>query len=434
MQIFTAVFVAALLLTTCVRMWLATRHIHHVRAHRASVPDNFSAQIDLAAHQKAADYTCAKTRLGYLNIFLEAALLLALTLGGGLNALAAFWSDWLGVPIPLDGSLANYPITHGIALIISTMLLMSVVEIPLTYYRTFIIEQQFGFNKMTPAMFFADLIKQTALGMLLGVPLLFGVLWLMAEMGAHWWLYAWFAWMVFNLLVLAIYPTWIAPLFNKFTPLADAALKARIEQLLQKCGFESSGLFVMDGSRRSSHGNAYFTGFGKTKRIVFFDTLLSRLDAAEIEAVLAHELGHFKRRHVMKRIVWSFAMSLVFLWGLGYLMQQDWFYQGLGVTVAAVPATAMALLLFFLVMPVFTFLLQPLSSLYSRKHEFEADEYAAHKASATDLIRALVKLYQDNAATLTPDPLHSAFYDSHPPAALRIARLQNLAHNLQSEM
>ncbi len=429
MQIFTAIFLAALLLTTSVRMWLATRHIRHVHAHRDNVPDNFSALIDLTAHQKAADYTCAKTRLGYLNILLETALLLALTLGGGLNALAAFWSDWLGVPISLDGSLLNYPLMHGMALIISTMLLMSLVEIPLSYYRTFVIEQQFGFNKMTPTMFFADLIKQTTLGMLLGIPLLLGVLWMMEKMGMHWWLYAWFAWMAFNLLILTIYPTWIAPLFNKFTPLTDAALKVRIEQLLQKCGFKSNGLFVMDGSRRSSHGNAYFTGFGKTKRIVFFDTLLSRLDAPEIEAVLAHELGHFKRRHVIKRIIWTFAMSLVFLWGLGHLMQQDWFYQGLGVTVAAVPSTAIALLLFFLVMPAFTFMLQPLASLYSRKHEFEADEYAADKASATDLVRALVKLYQDNAATLTPDPLHSAFYDSHPPAALRIARLQNLAHN-----
>lgn len=418
MQTFTAVFLIALLLTFCTRMWLAARHIHHVLAHRDSVPDDFSSQIDLDAHQKAADYTCAKTRLGYLSISLETVLLLVFTLGGGLNALTAFWSTWL-----------SNPLTHGIALIISTMLLMGAAEIPISLYRTFVIEQQFGFNKMTPRMFLTDLIKRTALGMLFGIPLLLGVLWLMEKMGANWWFYAWLGWMGFNLVVLAIYPTWIAPLFNKFTPLQDAALKARIEQLMRKCGFKSSGLFVMDGSRRSNHGNAYFTGFGKTKRIVFFDTLLSRLDASEIEAVLAHELGHFKRRHVIKRIVWTFAMSLVFLWVLGYLMLQDWFYQGLGVFVSSVPSTAMALLLFFLVMPVFTFLFQPLASLYSRKHEFEADEYAAYNASANDLVRALVKLYQDNAATLTPDPLHSAFYDSHPPAAMRIARLQNLAHN-----
>ncbi|MEO8767798.1 MAG: M48 family metallopeptidase [Nitrosospira sp.] len=418
MQTFTAVFLVALLLTFCVRMWLATRHIHHVLSHRDSVPDNFSAQISLEAHQKAADYTCAKTRLGYVSISLETLLLLIFTLGGGLSILVAFWSN-----------LLSDPIASGMALIISTILLMSVAEIPVSYYRTFVIEQQFGFNKMTPRMFLADLVKRTALGMLFGIPLLVGVLWLMEKMGTNWWFFAWLAWMGFNLVVLAIYPTWIAPLFNKFAPLEDAPLQARIERLMRKCGFKSSGLFVMDGSRRSNHGNAYFTGFGKTKRIVFFDTLLSRLDVSEIEAVLAHELGHFKRRHVIKRIAWSFAMSLVFLWVLGYLMQQSWFYQGLGVSVSSVPSTATALLLFFLVMPAFTFLLQPMSSLYSRKHEFEADEYAARNASATDLMRALVKLYQDNAATLTPDPLHSAFYDSHPPAAMRIARLQNLAHN-----
>jgi STE24 endopeptidase len=261
---------------------------------------------------------------------------------------------------------------------------------------------------------------------LLGAPLLLCILWLMERMGDNWWFYAWLAWVGFNLFLLAIYPSWIAPLFNKFSPLENASLKTRIEQLLHKCGFKSSGLFVMDGSRRSSHGNAYFTGFGRTKRIVFFDTLLSRLEPTEVEAVLAHELGHFKRHHVIKRIILSFIASLVFLWLLGYLMQQEWFYQGLGVSVASVPATAMALLLFFLIMPIFTFLLHPLSSLYSRRHEFEADEYAAQNASAADLIRALVKLYQDNAATLTPDPIHSAFYDSHPPAAIRIAQLKKL--------
>jgi STE24 endopeptidase len=382
------------------------------------VPDDFAARITLESHQKAADYTCAKSRLGYVSITVDTLLLLILTLGGGLNALADFWSNWF-----------SDPLVHGIALIVSTMLLMSVTGIPVSYYRTFVIENKFGFNKMSPRMFFLDLIKRTVLGGLLGVPLLLGILWLMEKMGPSWWFYAWLAWMGFNLVVLAIFPTWIAPLFNKFTPLEDAPLKARIEQLMRRCGFKSSGLFVMDGSRRSNHGNAYFTGFGRTKRIVFFDTLLSRLDTPEIEAVLAHELGHFKRRHVIKRIVWTFAMSLVFLWGLGYLMQQDWFYEGLGVSVSHMPSSAMAVLLFFLVMPTFTFLFQPVASLYSRKHEFEADEYAAGNASATDLIRALLKLYQDNAATLTPDPLHSAFYDSHPPAAMRIARLQNLAHN-----
>jgi STE24 endopeptidase len=244
-------------------------------------------------------------------------------------------------------------------------------------------------------------------------------------MGENWWLYAWTAWIAFNLFLLAIFPTWIAPLFNKFTPLEDESLKTRIEQLMKKCGFKSSGLFVMDGSRRSKHGNAYFTGFGKTKRIVFFDTLLSSLKPGEIEAVLAHELGHFKHRHVIKRIIVSFVMSLGFFWLLNYLMNQHWFYEGLGVSVAATPETAMALLLFFLVMPVFTFLFHPVSSIYSRKHEFEADAYAAQNSSADDLIRALVKLYQDNAATLTPDPLHSTFYDSHPPAAIRVAHLED---------
>lgn len=418
MQIFTIIFLTALTVTFLTRIWLAKRHIRHVIAHRAHVPRDFSSQISLEAHQKAADYTCAKTRLGYVGILLDVALLLIFTLGGGLNALNTALANW-----------TTGPLIHGMALIISVMLLASAAGIPLSYYRTFVIEEQFDFNKMTPRMFFLDLAKRTALGILLGMPLLLGVLWLMERMGGHWWLYVWLAWMAFNLAVLAIFPTWIAPIFNKFTPLDDASLKTRIEQLMRKCGFKSSGLFVMDGSRRSNHGNAYFTGFGKTKRIVFFDTLLSRLDAPEIEAVLAHELGHFRRRHVIKRIAWTFAMSLLFLWGLGYLMQQDWFYQGLGVSVPVVPSTAMALLLFFLIMPVFTFLFQPLGSLYSRKHEFEADEYAADNASAADLVRALLKLYQDNASTLTPDPLHSAFYDSHPPAAMRIARLQSLAHN-----
>ena len=414
MQTFTLVFLIALLLTTLTQIWLAARHIRYVRAHQDKVPEKFAGQINLVDHQKAADYTCAKTRAGYVGILLQVVLLLIFTLGGGLNALSNFWVGWL-----------SYPLAHGMALIISTFMIIGIAEIPLSYYRTFVIEEQYGFNKMTPSMFFTDLIKQSVLGLLLGAPLLLGVLWLMERMGESWWLYAWFAWIAFNLIVLAIYPTWIAPLFNKFTPLEDATLKTRIEQLMSKCGFKASGLFVMDGSRRSNHGNAYFTGFGKTKRIVFFDTLLSRLNPGEIEAVLAHELGHFKHRHVIKRIATSFAMSLAFLWILGYLMGQSWFYEGLGVSVAAVPSTAMALTLFFLVMPVFTFLLHPISSIYSRKHEFEADAYAAQNSSADDLIHALVKLYQDNAATLTPDPLHSAFYDSHPPAAIRVAHLQS---------
>jgi STE24 endopeptidase len=274
---------------------------------------------------------------------------------------------------------------------------------------------------MTFALYLKDAFKGLLLGAALGLPLLFGVLWLMSAMGAYWWLYVWLVWMAFNLLVLFIYPTFIAPIFNKFTPLQDEAMKARIEALLAKCGFASSGLFVMDGSTRSAHGNAYFTGFGKTKRIVFFDTLLARLSGEEVEAVLAHELGHFKRRHVIKRIVMSFAMSLGFLWLLGQLMLTGWFYEGLGVQTQS---TATALLLFFMILPVFSFLLHPLMSAYSRKHEFEADAYAARQTDKNDLVNALVKLYQDNAATLTPDPLYSKFYDSHPPATVRIAHLQ----------
>jgi STE24 endopeptidase len=299
---------------------------------------------------------------------------------------------------------------------------LSLIEIPFSLHRTFRIEARFGFNKMTLKLFVLDLVKGALLAALLGLPLLALILWLMQEAGELWWLYAWAAWSAFNVLMLAIYPTFVAPLFNRFSPMQDEALKARIERLLSRCGFRSQGLFVMDGSRRSSHGNAYFTGFGRSKRIVFFDTLLSRLEHGEVEAVLAHELGHFKHRHVLKRIGLLFAASLGFFWLLGNLMRHDWFYGALGVEEAS---TAMALLLFFLVMPVFTFLLQPLVGLYSRRHEFEADRYAVQNASALELKQALIKLYQDNAATLTPDPLHSAFYDSHPPAAARISRLES---------
>jgi len=302
----------------------------------------------------------------------------------------------------------------------------AIIDLPLALYRQFVIEEEFAFNRMTPRLFLADLLKQAALGVAIGTPVLLAVLWLMAQMGSLWWFYVWLFWCSFNLLILFIYPTWIAPLFNRFSPLDDAPLKARIEALLQRCGFASSGLFVMDGSRRSNHGNAYFTGFGKSNRIVFFDTLLGRLLPVEVEAVLAHELGHFKHRHVIKRIVLLFALSLAGLALLGQLIDADWFFNGLGVSVQN---TALALILFFLVAPVFSFLLTPLISLLSRRHEFEADRYAADHASADDLVKALVKLYEDNAATLTPDPLHSLFYDSHPPAALRISRLARLNIN-----
>jgi STE24 endopeptidase len=414
MHPFAAVFLAALLLATALRLWLAWRHMRHVAAHRGAVPPVFADSIALEAHQKAADYTVAKTRLAMVDILIGAALLLALTLGGGLQALATFWG----------GIFAPNGYAYGIALVASVAAIGGLIELPVSLYRTFVIEARFGFNRMTLALFFADFVKQTLVGAALGLPLLFVVLWLMARMGDLWWLYVWIAWAAFNLLVLALYPTLIAPIFNKFSPLDDASLRERIDALLARTGFRAKGLFVMDGSRRSSHGNAYFTGFGAAKRIVFFDTLLVRLAPPEIEAVLAHELGHFRRRHVWKRVAWLFAGSLVFLATLGWLIDKPWFFSALGVDS---PGTAMALVLFFLVAPVFTFLLQPLASRYSRRHEYEADAYAAEYASAADLVRALVKLYKDNAATLTPDPLHSAFYDSHPPAGMRIARLEGIA-------
>ena len=407
---FSAVFVTLLILTTLVRLWLARRHLAHIAAHRAEVPEVFRAQIALGAHQKAADYTSAKTRLSMLAVLFDAALLLAFTIGGGIQWIADFWLHTL-----------TGPLAQGMAAIVLVLLLSTLLETPFDLYRTFVIEARYGFNKMTLALYLADALKSLMLGAVLGLPLLSGVLWLMERMGGNWWLYVWGVWVAFSLLLLFIYPTFIAPLFNKFLPLQDESLKARIEALLLKCGFTAQGLFVMDGSRRSSHGNAYFTGFGKARRIVFFDTLLSRLTPAEIESVLAHELGHFKHRHIMKRILFTFAMSLAFLWLLAQLMQASWFYQGLGV---AAPSTALALLLFFLVLPVFSFLLHPLTSHYSRKHEFEADDYAARQTDAHDLSSALVKMYQDNAATLTPDPLYSTFYDSHPPALARIAHLK----------
>jgi STE24 endopeptidase len=414
MHAFTLAFLAALAVATAMRLWLAVRHARHVREHRRAVPPEFVPSVTLAAHQKAADYTVAKTRLGMVDTLASAGLLLAFTLGGGLQALAELWTRAFD-----PGGYA-----FGIALILSVAFITGAVDLPFSILRTFGIEARFGFNRMTPRLFVADLLKQIALGLALAVPLLFCVLWLMAKMGSDWWLYVWLTWMAFNLLILLLYPAFIAPLFNTFAPLEDAALKVRIEQLLAKCGFRARGLFVMDGSKRSSHGNAYFTGYGAAKRIVFFDTLLARLAPAEVEAVLAHELGHFKLRHVWKRVVWLFLASLAFLALLGWFIDRPWFYAGLGVESRG---TAMALLLFFMVVPVFTFLLHPLGSLYSRKHEYEADAYAARFSAAADLVRALVKLYQDNAATLTPDPVHSAFYDSHPPAALRIARLQSLA-------
>lgn len=413
MPAFSLIFLAALLLTVATRLWLASRHAAHVQARRGAVPAQFADVITLEAHQRAADYTVTKTRFAMAGVLVEAALALAFTFGGGLQAL----HDW-------SAAAVDPGIGRGLVLIGSVALVMMLAELPLSLYSTFVIEERFGFNKTTPKLFFIDFFKSLALAAALGLPLVATVLWLMARMGEWWWLWAWLTWMGFNVIMLAVYPAWIAPMFNKFSPLTDVAMKERIERLLDRCGFKVGGLMVMDGSRRSSHGNAYFTGFGKTKRIVFFDTLLSRLEPQEVEAVLAHELGHFKRKHVIKRIAWTFAASLGFLWLLGWLLDKPWFYEGLGVSA---PSTAMALLLFSIVVPVFTFLFQPLGAMYSRRHEFEADAFAAQHTPAADLISGLVKLYKDNAATLTPDPLHSAFYDSHPPAMTRIARLQQAA-------
>jgi STE24 endopeptidase len=414
MNVFSILFLAALITATGLRLWLASRHVRHIQANRGAVPAAFSNDIGLDAHQKAADYSSAKTRLNMKALVFDAAVLLILTFGGGLQAIDNF-----------AASLFATGILRGVAFVAILTVILSVIELPFDLYRTFGIESRFGFNKMTLGMFFGDLAKHAAVGIALGLPLLFAVLWLMAGMGESWWLYVWLVAIAFMLFVQFIAPSVIAPLFNKFAPMQDGEMKTRIENLIARCGFTSNGLFVMDGSKRSSHGNAYFTGFGKSKRIVFFDTLLSRLDIAEIEAVLAHELGHFRMRHVIKRLALMAVFSLIFFFLLGLLKNQEWFYQGLNV---GYPATdAMALTLFFMVMPVFTFLLQPLLAMYSRKHEFEADQYAAKFTPARDLVHALVKLYKDNASTLTPDPLHSAFYDSHPPASIRIARLEQMA-------
>lgn len=409
--IFSTVFLAMLALTTALRVWLALRQMRHVAAHRGAVPGEFADRIPLADHQKAADYTRAKLRLGLVELGVDVALLLVFTFGGLLAAFDTFWRD----------VIADTGYAYGLALFASVGVAGFVVGLPFSLYRTFRLEAAFGFNKMTPGLYVADLIKQLVLTVLIGAPLLLLVLWLMDAMGAQWWLYVWMTWLAFNLLVLLLYPTVIAPLFNKFTPLAEGEVKSRIEALLARCGFASSGLFVMDGSKRSAHGNAYFTGFGRSKRIVFFDTLIEKLAPGEVEAVLAHELGHYKRRHIVKRIAVMSALSLALLWLLGQLIDQSWFYEGLKVGAGS---TAMALILFSLVLPVFTFPFGPLMSWHSRKHEFEADAYAAQQADGGELVAALVKLYRDNAATLTPDPLHSLFYDSHPPASVRIARLK----------
>jgi len=407
-EILRNIFITVLTLSTVIHLWLARRHIHFVSNHKNKVPDAFKKNISLKDHQKAAHYAIAKSELGSKDILAQASLLMLLTLGGLISKISNIF-DWISSSTLRD-----------VAIILSVMLISSLIDLPFNYYKTFKIDEKFGFNRMTKKLFFSDIYKQMILGLSLGLPILFVALWMLQNAGSYWWLYLWVVWSLFNLLILAIYPTWIAPFFNKFSPLKDKILKTKIIALLKKCGFKSQGLFVMDGSARSNHGNAYFTGFGKNKRIVFFDTLLERLNHNEIEAVLAHELGHFHHNHVKKRIVMMFLVSFIGLAILGYLKDQLWFYHGLGI---AKPSDGSALLLFMLVGPTFIFFIKPIMAFYSRQNEFEADRYAKKHSSAKYLKESLVKLYRDNASTLTPDPLYSAFYDSHPPALQRIARL-----------
>lgn len=417
---FTLLFAAAVVLGLATKLWLLSRQARYVAQHRDAVPAPFDQRVPLHAHHKAADYTLAKARFGLLDLALGTAVLLGWTLLGGLNALNGLWMDWLGA-----GMLQQ------LALLVSFVAINGLLELPSSLYQTFVIEQRFGFNRMTWRLWLTDLIKSTLIGSLISLPLVFAVLWLMGSAGHFWWVWAWALWAGFNLLLMVIFPTWIAPVFNKFEPLADEGLKARVTALMQRCGFAAKGLFVVDGSRRSAHANAYFTGLGAAKRVVFYDTLLKQLTPGEVEAVLAHELGHFKRRHITKRMVGMFAMSLAGLALLGWLSTQVWFYTGLGVLpnvsmdggASRAPNDALALLLFMLAIPVFSFFISPLWAQMSRKHEFEADAYAMEQANGADLAGALLKLYEDNASTLTPDPLYARFYYSHPPASERLARM-----------
>jgi STE24 endopeptidase len=412
----TIAFAGALVASLLVRLYLATRQMRHVAAHRGSVPSAFAAMVSLPAHQKAADYTLAKGRLSLIEMALGAAVLLGWTLLGGLEELNA---QLLPTLQPLWGDLG-----YQLVLLSAFVLIGAVIELPLDLVRTFGVEQAFGFNRMTPRLYLLDMAKGALIGALIGLPIAALILWLMAVAGGSWWLWAWGVWVGFNLLLLVLYPSLIAPLFNKFVPLADESLKTRVQALMARCGFSAKGLFVMDGSRRSAHANAYFTGFGAAKRVVFFDTLLSKLNPGEVEAVLAHELGHFKHRHVIQRMLALFALSGVGFALLGYLSKQTWFYTGLGVTPSMHAANdALALLLFTLVIPVFVFFVSPVLAGLSRRHEFQADAYACEQASGADLAQALLKLHEDNAATLTPDPLYVRFFYSHPPAAQRIAAL-----------
>ena len=416
----TLVFAGLLLAGLALRLWLATRQIRHVAQHRGAVPTAFAHRIPLAAHQKAADYTIAKARFGLLEMALATAVVLGWTLLGGLDALNQALLSWLG-----GGMLQQ------LALLACFVLIGGAIDLPVALYQTFVIEQRFGFNQMTLRLWLADLLKSTLLGAVIGLPIAALILWLMGAAGPLWWLWAWGTWMGFNLLLMVVFPLFIAPLFNKFQPLEDESLKARVTALMQRCGFAANGLFVMDGSRRSAHANAYFTGVGKAKRVVFYDTLLKQLSPGEVEAVLAHELGHFKHKHITRRLVGMFAISLAGFALLGWLSTRTWFYTGLGVqpnlmlpgVPGAAPNDALALLLFLLAAPVFTLFVTPVLAQLSRRHELQADAYAAAQSSGGDLASALLKLYEDNASTLTPDPVFAKFYYSHPPATERLARL-----------
>ena len=410
---FTLAFAGLLLLNLALKLWLANRQIRHVAQHRAAVPTDFEGVIDLAAHQKAADYTLRKLRVGHWDLALDAVLLLGWTLLGGLGAMDAWLTDLMG---PGMG--------QQLVLVSCFMLIGGVLNLPMAWYQTFKVEQQFGFNHMSLGLWVSDLVKGTLLGLALGLPLVWAVLSLMQVGGTYWWLMAWALLVAYQLLVMWIAPNFIMPLFNQFQPLDDPQLKDRVNALMQRTGFQSNGFFVMDGSRRSAHSNAFFTGLGKQKRVVFFDTLLKQLNVNEMEAVLAHELGHAKLQHIPKSLLRGFVVTLVGMAALGWLSNQVWFFTGLGVLPHLNAANdALALLLFLQVVPLFTFILTPLGSARSRRHEFEADAFASQYANAADLRQALIKLYQDNASTLTPDPLYVAFYHSHPPASQRLARL-----------
>lgn len=416
MNTFTFIFIAALIASYGLQFWLSARQKRHVAENRDQVPTAFSSRVSLAAHQKAADYTITKSQLHDIDSVVGMIFLLALTLGGGISLIFDFW-----------GTFGWSELVTSLSAIASIVVLMSLVELPFSLYQTFVIEERFGFNKNTLPQFFKDQAISMSLSIAIGMPILALLLWIMESIGGLWWLYAWAVIMSFSLLMSWLFPTVIAPLFNKFTPMEEGPLKQRIQGLLQRCGFNSQGIFIMDGSRRSGHGNAYFTGLGNNKRIVFFDTLVNSLEEEELEAVLAHELGHFKCKHVIKMLITSSIMTLMGFAVLGWLIHEDWFFLGLGVDT---PSNAIALLLFVLVSPVFTSFMQPVSAYFQRKFEFEADDFATQHAQGSKMISGLVKLYEENASTLTPDPLYSAFHYSHPPAAIRIAHIEETMQSL----